>query len=99
VNISTFMHMVASLDFVRSKHFQTSGLLFTSAQCLSSKMDCVYWRIKLCILLCMQVPVGKAGAWCPVNRSVPRESFLAFYSKLSSPPSKEIAKSIVRMTP
>lgn len=42
-----------------------------------------------------EVPVGKAGAWCPVNRQESRECSLAFYSRWSSSPSKEMAKSIV----
>lgn len=52
---------------------------------------------QLFMLLYMQVPVGKAGARCPVIRQVPRESSLAFYVRWSSTPSKEIAKSIVRI--
>lgn len=49
------------------------------------------------MLLQPQVPVGKAGSRCPVIMQVPRESSLAFYVRWSSTPSKEIAKSIVRI--
>ncbi|KAG0602531.1 hypothetical protein M758_10G020700 [Ceratodon purpureus] len=96
--VNECLSLWAGLPNCRYWNFQWASLM---ARCIKhSKGSSFDWKPFLQPLFSnfvrsFEVPVGKAGAWCPVNRSVPRESFLAFYSKLSSPPSKEIAKSIV----
>jgi proteasome activator subunit 4 len=95
--ISECLKLWASLPNCRYWNLQWASLI---ARCIKHSVGSVDWEPFLptlftSFLRSFEVPVGKAGAWSPVQRHIPHEVAVAFDSRSSLTFSKVYAKSIV----